>query len=164
MWDTRVSGRRRVKKLIVPCSVLLLACIATSSSMADADPKRDPVTYEYQVRVGAFAVDNVFTSLVHYRVPDSSWVCGIDRGARGGVSAVCATRGLAAVVTMLVDCDHGMAVDSRSINLNTLEPGVFATVSLVCKRSGAWKLPEAPTSVQLPPLPAPESQTVDDGF
>lgn len=153
-----------MKKLIVPCSLLLLGCIATSSSMADADQRPAPVTYEYRVRLGEFAVDKVFTSLAHYRVPNSTWVCGIDHGAAGGVSAVCATRGLAAVVTMRVDCDHGLAGDSASINLNTLEPGVFANVSLVCKRSGAWKLPEAPTTAPLPPLPAPESPRIDDGF
>jgi hypothetical protein len=154
-----------VNKLIVSCSLFLLVCLATSSSMAGADQKPVPVTYEYRVRLGEFAVDRLFTSLVHYRVPNSTWVCGIDRGAGGGVAAVCATHGLAAVVTMRVDCDHGLAGDSASIDLNTQEPGVFASVSLVCRRSSAWKLqPDAPPATQLPPLPAPEVGRIDDGF
>ena len=91
-------------------------------------------TYTYAIQSGDFKEGGLLLSGVHYRVPNTAWLCSITYRNEGLV-ARCSTPTLVGNTEIItrVSCAN-IDRDSETVNLSTLTPGVYASVFIECKK------------------------------
>jgi hypothetical protein len=95
-------------------------------------------TYSYAIQSKGYHDAGLFLSAVHLRVPSTLWICDITYSGRAGMMVRCSTPRLPGgelpeVITH-VNCTSA-DTDAETIHLSTLDQGVYASISVMCKRN-----------------------------
>ncbi len=118
-----------------PAALFVLALIAVGMP-GRADTPELP-TYSYAIQSQGFKDAGIFMSAIHIRVPSTVWICDMTFG-HAGLLLRCSTPrlegGALPEVIARVSCASS-DTDAETIHLSTLDPGVYASVSILCKRN-----------------------------
>jgi hypothetical protein len=112
---------------------LIMLVILAVTSQAKASSENLPI-YNYAVQSGSFQDAGAFVSRIHYRIPNTVWLCDITYGNRGLI-ARCSAPGSAGLVEAItrVSCAQSDS-DAETMHLSTLDLGNYASVYIACKR------------------------------
>jgi hypothetical protein len=95
-------------------------------------------TYSYAIQSKGYKDAGLFMSAIHLRVPSTLWICDVTYSGRAGMMVRCSTPRLPGgelpeVITH-VNCTSA-DTDAETIHLSTLDQGVYASISVMCKRN-----------------------------
>ena len=122
-------------KTALPIFAALAAIFCAHHVQADTP---ELPTYSYAIQSKSFKDAGVFLSSLHLRIPNTMWLCDLSYATRNGLLLRCImprTEGgdLPEVLTR-VSCSSS-DTDAETVHLGTLDVGVFATISIMCKRN-----------------------------
>jgi hypothetical protein len=115
-----------------------IATALTFGAVANAmPPEKTLPTYTYAIHSGDFTEAGPLLSSVHFRLPSTVWLCTITYSGTYSLIARCQAPSIVSggdleVVTK-VNC-FKLDADSETINLSTLTPAAYASLSIACKR------------------------------
>jgi hypothetical protein len=117
-------------------TALTFGAVANASVPPQA-PERPLPTYTYAIHSGQFVEAGLLLSSVHVRIPSTVWLCTIVYYGSFSLLAKCSAPSIISgndleVITK-VSCTRNDS-DSETINLSTLIPGAYASLSIACKR------------------------------
>jgi hypothetical protein len=117
-------------------AVLFVIALFAVTAPGRADTPELP-TYSYAIQSPGFRDAGVFVSAIHLRVPSTLWTCDITYG-RAGLLLRCSTPrldgGELPEIITRVSCASS-DTDAETVHLSTLDPGVYASLSILCKRN-----------------------------
>jgi hypothetical protein len=120
----------------IPAAILFLASSLTASTRLHADTPELP-TYSYAIASGGFRDGGVFMSAIRMRIPSTLWLCNITYGHAGLLVRCSMPRlegGELPEVITRVSCASS-DTDAETVHLSTLDQGLYASVSIMCKRN-----------------------------
>lgn len=120
-----------------------------------AKRETDLPTYTYAIQSGTFVDAGVFTTRLHYVIPNTVWLCDVGYGNQGLLVRCSAPSSLGEVPEVItrVSCAKTDS-DTESLNFKTLDDG-FAGLTVACKRlepvDGPRDVPPAPPAQDAEP-------------